>query len=271
MTKISVNDILQKKIDKKKIVEITAYDYPFANLIDQTEVVDMILVGDSLGMVIQGHPNSIPVKLEHTIYHTEMVSRATERALVIGDMPFMTYKINLDDALKNAGRIIQEGGANAIKLEGAGRSVEVTKNLVDIGIPVQAHLGLTPQSVYKLGWKVQAKKRSAVDKLLADAKALEEAGAFSLVLEAIPVDAAKLVSDNLNIPTIGIGAGPYCDGQVLVLHDMLGVGDYARVFVKVYANLKEMVQNAIKSYADDVVTEKFPGLEHAYKSKIEED
>ena len=269
VSKISVNDIIKYKSDNRKIVELTAYDYTFAAIMDATEEVDIMLVGDSLGMVIQGHPTPIPVTLEQMIYHTEMVSRAAKRALVIADMPFMTYQVSLEQALKNAGRLVQEAGANAVKLEGAGKNIEIVKNLSEIGIPVQGHIGLTPQSFNKLGWKVQGKSRSAVEQLKKDALALQEAGAFSIVLEAMPVEAAKIVTEAVDIPTIGIGAGKYCDGQVLVMHDMLGIGDYARVFVKEYAKLKDIIQNAVKSYGEEVRNGTFPGDKYAYKSQIE--
>ena len=265
----SVNDIIRMKQEGKKVVELTVYDYSFAKIMDSTNSVDIFLVGDSLGMVIQGHPTPIPVTVDQMVYHTEMVSRATENALVIADMPFMSYRLSLEQSLKNAGRMIQEGGANAVKLEGAGKNLELIQNLVEIGIPVQGHIGLTPQSFNKLGWKVQGKTKDAVKKLKEDALMLQGAGVFSLVLEALPVEAAKIISEAIDIPTIGIGAGKFCDGQVLVMHDMLGIGDYARVFVKVYAQIKEVIQNAVNSYASEVRSGEFPGDTYAYKSGIE--
>jgi 3-methyl-2-oxobutanoate hydroxymethyltransferase len=199
-----------------------------------------------------------------------MVSRAAKKALVIADMPFLTFQINKEKTIENAGKLIQEGGANAVKIEGAGKNIDTVKELVDIGIPVQGHLGLTPQSVHKLGWKVQAKTTSAVQKLLDDAEKLQEAGIFSLVLEAIPIEAAKLVTETIEIPTIGIGAGKYCDGQVLVLHDLLGMGDYALKFVKVYSDLKERIQSAISQYSEEVKNGLFPDEDYSYKTKIVE-
>lgn len=266
---LSINDIIAKK-NQEKIVQITSYDYTFTKILDQTKEIDVFLIGDSLGMVVQGHPTPIGVTLDQMLYHTEMVSRAVNHGVVVADMPFMTYQVTMEDAIYNAGRLIQEGKANAVKLEGAGRNVETIETLVEIGIPVQGHLGLTPQSYNKLGWKVQAKTKSAVERLVDDALALEAAGIFSLVLEAIPNDAAKLVSEAIEVPTIGIGAGPYCDGQVLVLHDILGLGDYARVFVKEYANFKDQLIEIAKNYSGDVKSEEFPGTQYSYKSKIEE-
>ncbi len=270
MAKRLVNDIIRMKHDGQKIVELTAYDFTFARMMDETDSVDIFLVGDSLGMVVQGHPTPIPVTVEQMIYHVEMVSRATKNALVIADMPFMSYQINESKALENAGRMIQEGGANAVKLEGAGRNVQTIRTLVEIGIPVQGHVGLTPQSYNKLGWKVQGKTRKAVEQLKNDALKLQDAGVFSVVLEAVPVEAARIVTEALDIPTIGIGAGKHCDGQVLVMHDMLGMGDYARVFVKEYAQIKPIVQDAIRKYSTEVRSGEFPGDKYAYKSGIDE-
>lgn len=272
MDKFSVTDAFEKKVAKDKLVMLTAYDYTFASIIDSTNLVDMILVGDSLGMTVQGHKNTIPVKLEHTIYHTEMVSRAVKHAMVIGDMPFMSYQISVEQAVESAGRIVQEGGAEAVKLEGAGSNLEKIERMVEAGIPVQGHLGLTPQSVHKFGgWKVQSRTQSAVDKLLKDAQALQEAGIFSLVLESIPNDAAKLVTETLDIPTIGIGAGSHCDGQVLVIHDILGLNDFSAVFVKRYADIKSTMIDAVTSYATEVKSGAFPGEKYAYKLKISDD
>lgn len=266
---ISTADIISLK-GSRKIVELTVYDYTFAKLMDELREVDIFLVGDSLGMVVQGHPTPLPVTMDQMVYHTQLVSRATENALVIGDMPFLSYQVSVDEAIRNAGRLIQEGGANAVKLEGAGRNLQLISTLVEVGIPVQGHVGLTPQSYNKLGWKVQAKTKSAVERLIEDAQKLEEAGVFSVVLEAVPVEAARLVTESVQVPTIGIGAGKYTDGQVLVLHDMLGLGDYARVFVKEYADLKSIVAHAVTSYATEVKNGMFPGDKYSYKSKIEE-
>lgn len=272
MQKFTVIDTLQHKQSNEKITMVTAYDYTFAKIIDKTKKIDMILVGDSLGMTIQGHSTTIPVTLEHSIYHTEMVSRAVRNAMVIGDMPFMSYQISVEQAVESAGRLVQEGGAEAIKLEGAGNNLEKIQRIIEAGIPVQGHLGLTPQSVHKLGgWRVQGRSRSAVDQLLADAKALQEAGIFSLVLESIPNDAAKLVSESLDIPTIGIGAGPHCDGQVLVIHDLVGLSDFSAVFVKRYADVANTIANAVTAYADEVRSSAFPGEEFAYKTQISDD
>ena len=267
---ISINGLLKLKGQNRKIVELTAYDHPFAKIIDETKSVDIILVGDSLGMVVQGNRNTIKVSMDDILYHTKLVTRATNHSLVIADMPFMSFQVSLDLTLKNAGKLIQDGGAGGVKIEGAGKRVEYVRELVDIGIPVQGHLGLTPQSYLKLGWKVQAKTKDTVERLIEDAKKLEEAGAFSVVLEAVPVEAAKRVTEALDIPTIGIGAGPFCDGQVLVLHDMLGIQETNFRFVKKYAKIGEIARNAIINYSSDIRNTEFPGMTYIYKTKIKD-
>ncbi len=267
--RFSPQQAVDAKASNRKLVELTAYDYSFAKIIDETSSVDMILVGDSLGMVMQGHDTTLPVTMDQVVYHVSMVSRGVKHAMVIADMPYMSYQINEDEAIRNAGRFIQEGNADAVKLEGAGRFCKVIERLVETGIPVQGHIGLTPQSINMLGgWKIQGKTMSDAEKLLHQAKSLEDAGVFSLVLEGMPNETAKMITENLTIPTIGIGAGPYCDGQVLVMHDLLGLSDFQPVFVKRYANLKEITQNAIRQYSNEVKSGEFPGEEYAYKTKL---
>ncbi len=253
---------LYKMMEKgEKIAALTAYDFPFAKLADDAGI-DMILVGDSLGMVVQGNPSTLPVTLEEMLYHTRMVSRVAGRAMVVGDMPFMSYQRSLPEAIGNAGRFLKEAGAAAIKLEGGAAVSETISAIVAAGIPVQAHIGLTPQSVHQMGgFRVQRDE----DRLLADAMKVAEAGAFSVVLEGIPTAIAEKITQTIAIPTIGIGAGPHCDGQILVLHDLLGLHDRPLPkFVKQYAGLGEAAKRAFGDYADEVRTGKFPADEHCY-------
>lgn len=248
-----------------KIAAITAYDASFARLLDAAQM-DVLMIGDSLGMVVQGLPNTLAVTLEDVIYHTRAVARGSSRALIVADLPFMSYQVSPEQALQSAGRLVKEGGAEAVKLEG-GRSVcAAVTRLVEAGIPVMGHLGLTPQSVNVLGgFKVQAREEAARDRLLADARALERAGAFSLVLEAVPRGVAKLVTESVNIPTIGIGAGPDCDGQVLVCYDLLGLFQgFVPRFVKRYAELGDSVLNAARSYVAEVRSGGFPEERHSF-------
>lgn len=246
----------------KKITVVTAYDFPFARLVDQAGV-EAVLVGDSLSMVVQGHENTLPVTLEEIIYHAEMVGRAVERALVIVDMPFPSYHLGKHKAIENAGRILKETRCQAVKLEGGAEQAETIAGLVSAGIPVMAHCGLRPQSVHQLGGYRVQRDESA---LLHDARAAAEAGAFAVVLECIPSSAAASITEKLSIPTIGIGAGPACDGQVLVLHDLLGLAsDYAPRFVKAYADVKSTVVDAVRSFRDEVRDGAFPGKEHQYE------
>ena len=231
---VSVHDLLSYKRRGRKIIELTAYDYNLASILDATNCIDILLVGDSLGTTVQGHDTTLSVTLDEMVYHTKLVARATKNALIVADMPFMSYQISREEAIRNAGKLVQEGRANSIKLEGAGRNLKTIEALVEMGIPVQGHLGLTPQSVNSIGWKVQAKSKVEVDRLIENALALQDVGVFSLVLEAIPVEAAKQVSEKLTIPTIGIGAGKYCDGQVLVTYDLLNLTEFSPIFVKKY-------------------------------------
>jgi 3-methyl-2-oxobutanoate hydroxymethyltransferase len=246
----------------QKISIVTAYDYPFARLVDEAGV-EGVLVGDSMSMVVQGHENTLPVTLDEMIYHAEMVGRAVEQALVVVDMPFPSYHLGVHKAIENAGRILKETRCQAVKLEGGADQAETIAALVSAGIPVMAHCGLRPQNVHQLGgYRVQRDEAA----LMNDARAAADAGAFAMVLECIPSGVAAKITDMLSIPTIGIGAGPRCDGQVLVLHDVLGLNsDYAPRFVKAYADLAATVVDAVRSFRDEVRGGQFPDSEHAYE------
>lgn len=259
---ITAPDIRSAKARGLKVTVVTAYDYTSARLADDAGV-DSILVGDSLGMVVQGHPNVVPVTLDEMVYHIKCVVRGTRHALVIGDLPFMTYQASDEQAVMSAGRLMKEAGAQAVKLEGGVRSADRIRAVVDAGIPVMGHVGLTPQSVHQLGgFKVQRDE----DQLLADAEAVERAGAFSMVLECMPAELAAKVTAAVSIPTIGIGAGPGCDGQVLVFHDLLGLyPDFRPKFAKRYADLGDQVRKAIETYTKEVREGTFPGAEHSFR------
>jgi len=259
--KITVTTLFEMKAEGQKIINLTAYDYPFAKLLDECGV-HLILVGDSLGNVVQGEDSTLPVTMDQMIYHTRIVAKGVSRAMVIGDMPFMSYQTSITDAVANAGRFLKETGASAVKLEGGAAVSNIIRAITEAGIPVQAHIGLTPQSVHQMGgYKVQRDE----ERLLSDAKEVEAAGAFSVVLEGIPSPIAEKITQALRIPTIGIGAGPACDGQVLVLHDMLGLFDrYRPKFVKQYANLAEVAREAVTAYGKEVQDGTFPGEEHCY-------
>ncbi|RID89213.1 3-methyl-2-oxobutanoate hydroxymethyltransferase [Peribacillus asahii] len=264
-------DFLKMKQNKEKIVMLTAYDYPSAKQAEQAGV-DMILVGDSLGMVVLGYESTIPVTVNDMIHHTKAVKRGAPHTFVVTDMPFMSYHLSLDETLKNAARIMQEGGADAVKVEGAGEVVEKIAAMTNAGIPVVAHLGLTPQSVGVLGgYKVQGKSLEAAQQLLEDAKKCEEAGALAIVFECVPHQVGTLVTEALSIPTIGIGAGVDTDGQVLVYHDILSYGvDRVAKFVKVYGNANELMNQAISQYVSEVKTGEFPTQHHSFTMKEEE-
>jgi 3-methyl-2-oxobutanoate hydroxymethyltransferase len=255
----------------QKIAVVTAYDYPTARLLEEAGV-HALLVGDSLGMVVQGHTTTLPVTLEDVLYHTRLVSRAVSRPLVIADMPFLTHQVSVEETLKNAGRLLSEGGAQAVKLEGGAELAETVHRLVQAGIPVMAHVGLTPQSVHALGgFSVRGRKRAEVEKMLDDALSLEQAGAFAVVLEMVPAEVATLVTQRLAIPTIGIGAGAGCDGQVLVFHDMMGfTSGYIPKHNKRYANLAETIVEAARAYVREVADGTFPGEEQTVHLKPEE-
>lgn len=264
--KNTVSTILEQKRNGDKITMLTAYDYSTAKLIDEAGI-NSILIGDSLGNVILGYEDTLSVTMEDMIHHTKAVARGAKNALVIADMPFMSYQTSVYDAVVNAGRLIKEGRAQAVKLEGGAAVCEQIRAITNASIPVVAHLGLTPQSINAFGgYKVQGKSEEAAKKLLSDAKAVEEAGAFALVLECVPSKLAKLISETLSIPTIGIGAGAGCDGQVLVYQDMLGMfSDYTPKFVKKYANVGEIMKTAFKEYISEVKSSRFPAEEHGYK------
>lgn len=266
MAKTTIQDFLKKKAEGKKITMLTAYDYPFAQILDEAGI-DAIIVGDSLGMVVQGLDNTLPVTMDEMIYHTKIVSRAAKNAFVIGDMPFMSYQAGIDDAVRNAGRFLKEAGASAVKLEGGAEVAEQIRAMTRSEIPVMAHIGLTPQAIHRMGgYKVQGKTEASAKKLLREAHIVEDAGAFALLLEAIPMKLAKKITREISVPTIGIGAGPFCDGQVLVLHDVIGLFDrFAPKFVKRYANLKEGALKAIKTYREEVEKGTFPSEKQSFK------
>lgn len=251
---------------QEKITVLTAYDYPFAKLMDEAGI-DMILVGDSVGSVVSGYENTLPVTLEEMIYHTRAVVRGSRQALIVTDMPFMSYQADIRDARLNAGRLIKEAGAQAVKLEGGEHMAATIRAIVDIDIPVVGHIGLTPQSVHRMGgFRVQGREEEQARKIIADAKAVEAAGAFAMVLEGIPRDLARQVTEVVTIPTIGIGAGVDCDGQVLVIHDILGLCDkYSPKFVKRYADVSGIITEGIETYIKDVKEQKFPTSEHSFK------
>jgi len=265
MARITTSVLRDKKATKQKITMLTSYDYSLAAMVDSAGI-DMILVGDSLGNVILGYENTLAVTMDDMIHHTRAVSRAAKNAMVVGDMPFLSYHVSIPEAVRNAGRFIQEGGAQAVKLEGGQERVDTIKAILDAQIPVVGHIGLTPQSVHQFGgFKVQGKDLETARKLIKDAKALEEAGVFSIVLEAVPTDLARRITEELTVPTIGIGAGHYCDGQVLVINDMLGMfGGHIPKFVKKYADLQPIIMEALQAYRREVEEGSFPGPEHGY-------
>jgi 3-methyl-2-oxobutanoate hydroxymethyltransferase len=261
---MTIPEFQRYKHDKKKLIVVTAYDALFARIVEQAGI-EAILVGDSLGVVVQGKANTLSVTMDDMLYHTKLVAGAAQRALVIGDMPFMSYQASNEDALRNAGRFLQVG-AQAIKLEGGAAVVDRVAAMTSIGIPVMGHLGMTPQSVHRFGgYKVQGKESDHALVLLNDAKALEAAGAFAIVLEAIPAELAKSITEQVTIPTIGIGAGPHCDGQVLVLYDLLGLfDDFVPKFVRPYAHLKADALQALRRYKEEVEEGKFPSDSESY-------
>ena len=263
----TVLDVQRFKDEGRRFAMLTAYDYLSAQILDDAGI-PILLVGDSLGMVVLGYPTTLPVTLDEMIHHAKAVSRGSRQALLVGDMPFMSYHASVEQAITSAGRFLKEGGMHAVKLEGGGRIVEITRQLTEMGIPVMGHLGLTPQFVHQMGgFKVQGKSESQAARIVADAKELEQAGAFSLVLEGVPNAVGTRVSRAVRIPTIGIGAGPGTDGQVLVLHDMLGLttGKPPK-FVKRYANLAEDISKAAQQFAQEVGAGTFPGPEHSYSA-----
>jgi 3-methyl-2-oxobutanoate hydroxymethyltransferase len=257
--RIRVPDLKEKKVRGEKIAVLTAYDATMARLLDRAGV-DVLLVGDSLGMVVLGHDTTLPVTLDDILHHTRAVTRGASRALVVADMPFLSYQVSADEAVRNAGRLLQEGGASAVKLEGGHPVLDAVRRMVDVGIPVMGHLGLQPQSLHRLGGYVkQATRPKDADALVADAIALQDAGACAIVLESIPEEVARAATAAIDIPTIGIGAGPYCDGQVLVSYDMLGLFDkFVPSFVKQYAHLSQSIDAATRSFVEDVRAGRYP-------------
>ncbi len=275
--RVFVPDLIRKRERNEKIVMLTAYDYSLARLIDEVGVVDVILVGDSLGTVVQGHENTLPVTLEEMIYHCRLVTRAVKRALVIGDMPFMSYQLGPKEALQAAGRLLKEAGVAGVKLEGGVAIADTIQTLVAADIPVMGHVGLTPQSYHRMGGhRIQGRRKDSgpgsESQVLADAEAVADAGAFAIVLEGIPAELGARITNKVEIPTIGIGAGPHCTGQVLVTHDLLGcvpAGAKLPKFVRAYADLQQTIDQAVRAFSTDVKEGVFPGPEHCYASEAE--
>ena len=266
ITRKTTADIKKMKSSGEKIAMLTAYDYAMASILDESDI-DILLVGDSLGNVMLGYDSTLPVTMEDMLHHTKAVARAVNRAMIVADMPFLSYQVSTEAALTNAGRFLKEADAQAVKLEGGREFSEIVHRMTYAGIPVMAHLGLTPQSVHQLGgYKVQGKKDDAAERIMQDAKILEEAGAFAVVLECVPEKLAAEITGALAIPTIGIGAGVRCDGQVLVIHDLLGMQDkFTPKFVKKYAHLHSDIKKAVKTYIGEVKNGSFPDSEHSFK------
>jgi len=265
--RITVRTLAARKRRGERIAMLTAYDFAFARIFDQGGI-DVLLVGDSLGNVVQGHATTLPVTLDEMVYHTRLVTRGCRRALVVGDMPFGSYQVSPEDAVRSAIRFVKEGGAQAVKLEGGVAMAETIARITRAEIPVMGHVGLTPQAVHRMGgFRVQGRGADEASRVLADAEAVQQAGAFAVVLEGMPAELAAEITRKLEIPTIGIGAGPHCDGQVLVLHDMLGLNDWTPSFVKQYADLGAATARAARAFAEDVAAQKFPAEEHCYKAR----
>jgi 3-methyl-2-oxobutanoate hydroxymethyltransferase len=266
LQKMTAKKIIEKKKNGEKIVTITSYDYSFAKIVDECGI-DLILVGDSLSMVILGYKNTLAVTMEEMIHHTKAVSRGVSNAMIVGDMPFLSYKINIQEAVRNAGRFIQEGGAEAVKVEGGTKICPTIEAIIDADIQVMGHIGLTPQAVYEFGgFLVQGKTIETAKNLILDAKNLEKSGVFSIVLESIPWQIAKLITKSIDIPTIGIGAGSYCDGQILVINDMLGLfTDFKPKFLKYFGDVGKSVRNALFNYKNEVEKGLYPDREHSYE------
>ncbi|MFC2169390.1 3-methyl-2-oxobutanoate hydroxymethyltransferase [Acidobacteriota bacterium] len=265
--KVTIPFLRAQKERKEKILALTAYDFPIAKILDEAGI-DIILVGDSLAMVVLGYENTIPVTMDEMIHHTKPVARAVKRALVVGDMPYFSFHRSVDETVFNASRFIKEAGAGAVKIEGASRKrLLLTESLIEAEIPVMGHVGLTPQSIHHLGrFKVKGKEAEDADKIVEDALNLEKAGVFSIVLECVPMELARIITEKVKIPTIGIGAGPYCDGQILVFHDLIGLANgYSPKFVKKYANAQDLFSKAVKDYISDVRVGKFPDAVTSYQ------
>jgi 3-methyl-2-oxobutanoate hydroxymethyltransferase len=266
-SRVTVRTLAARKRRGEKLTMLTAYDFAFARIFDAAGI-DLLLVGDSLGNVVQGHDTTLPVTLDEVVYHTRLVARGCRRAMVIGDMPFGSYQVSAEDAVRSAIRLVKEGGAQAVKLEGGVAAAEAIARIARAEIPVIGHVGLTPQAIHRMGgFRVQGRTDDERARVLADAQAVEEAGAVAVVLEGMPADLAADVTRKLAIPTIGIGAGPACDGQVLVMHDLLGLNDWTPSFVKQFADLGAAAGRAARAYADEVAHGKFPAEEHCYKAR----
>jgi 3-methyl-2-oxobutanoate hydroxymethyltransferase len=270
MAKITTSTLRDKKQRKEKITMLTSYDYSLASMVDAAGI-DMILVGDSLGNVILGYDNTLAVTMDDMVHHTKAVVRGSKNAMVVADMPFLSYHISIEESVRNAGRLIQEGGAQAVKLEGGVERVDTIKAILDAQIPVMGHIGLTPQSVNQFGgFKIQGKDLESAKKIIEDAKALEKVGVFSIVLEGVPTKLAQRITEDLSVPTIGIGAGQYCDGQVLVINDMLGMfAGHIPKFVKKFANLQPLIIEALRQYKEEVEAGTFPAQEHGFSIQDE--
>jgi 3-methyl-2-oxobutanoate hydroxymethyltransferase len=264
--KVTVLDVQQAKESGRKLVMITAYDYPLGLLAAEAQV-DIVLVGDSLGMVVMGLEGTVEVTMEHMIHHTKAVARGCKGPLIVGDMPFMSYNTSIREAIHNAGRLLKEGNCEVIKLEGGADFALTVESIVKAGIPVMGHIGLTPQTASALGgFKIQGRDASAAKQIIDDAKALEDAGVFSIILEAVPASLGKLVAETVSVPVIGIGAGPDVDGQVLVIHDVVGLFDrFVPKFVKQYTNVRKIILEALNTYRQEVADSSFPGPEHSFK------
>lgn len=264
--KVSINDIIKMKGAGRRITAVTAYDYPFALIADKAEF-DIILVGDSGGMVSLGYESTIPVTMDEMILMSKASSRAAKSSLLVGDMPFMSFQVSREEAVRNAGRFVKKGGMNAVKIEGGKEFADVVRAIVRAGIPVMGHVGLTPQTATLwYGYKVQGKDNRSANRIIEDAQELEAAGAFAIVLEMVTEEVAQIVTEKLSVPTIGIGSGAYCDGQVLVLHDILGLYDrFTPRFAKKYADLSSIASEALANYRNEVTTGKFPSSEHTFR------
>ncbi len=271
MSKPTILDFKQMKVDGQKISMSTVYDYGMMSQIDKTGI-ELVLVGDSASMVMMGNEGTIPITMDEMIVFCKSVTKAADNTFVLGDMPFMSYEVSPEKAVENAGRLMKEGGVDGVKLEGGVRMHDTVKKIVNAGIPVLGHIGLTPQSASMLGgFKVQGKDVGVAKEIIKDAKSLEQAGVFGMLIEAVPAELAKLVTENVSVPTIGIGAGLHCDGQVLVLHDMLGLFDkFVPKFAKQYAKLGEQVKNSLDEFVQEVKTKKFPTNEHSFMMKEED-
>jgi 3-methyl-2-oxobutanoate hydroxymethyltransferase len=263
--RVTVPSLARRKRRGEKLAMLTAYDFTFAQIFDSADI-DILLVGDSLGNVVQGQDTTLPVTLDDIVYHSRAVARAARRALIVADMPFGSYQISAEDALRNAVRCIKDGGAQAVKLEGGTSVAGAIERITVADIPVMGHVGLTPQSIHRMGGhRVQGRSESGRERVLADARAVEAAGAFALVIEGVPADLGREITEAVAIPTIGIGAGVHCDGQVLVMHDLLGLSDWTPSFVKQYANLGSLAAQAARNFAEEVANSKFPDEAHSYR------